>query len=177
MPRSYSLWHAAALALGASAVGALVSTNIQGTRDYYDSLKTPRVAPPAWAFGPAWTLNNAASSYAALRIINLPEGTPHRAAILALEGYNWAMFPLHAPLFFGLRSPMLGALHTGSCLGTTALSAALAARTDPKAALALMPRLAWLGLATYLSVFVAQHNEDAWWDEHVRALSSELLEA
>lgn len=177
MARQYSWWHAAALALGASAIGGLVTANIKGVREYYDSLDTPDVAPPAAAFGPAWTLNNMASSWAGLRIINLPKGTPHRETILALEGFNWAMFPLHAPLFFGLRSPMLGAIHTGTCLSTTAISAILASRVDQKAALALLPRLGWLSLATYLSVFVALENEDNWWRDNVRAVAQELLES
>lgn len=176
MARSYSWWHAAALAVGASALGGYISTRNTGTREYYNALKTPEVAPPAAAFGPVWTFNNIASSYAGLRIINLPEGTPHRDTILALEGFNWAMFPLHAPLFFGLQSPMLGAIHTTSCLATTALSATLASRIDRKAALALLPRLSWLGLATYLSVFIAQQNEDLWWQQHVRDLVLEHIE-
>lgn len=159
MQKRYKWWHAAALAVGANAVGAL-SAIPQDSKAIYEGWVRPTFAPPPWAFGPAWTLNNITSAYAGLRIINLPEDTPHRSTILALEGFNWAMYPLNSPLFFGLKSPVLGATHTALCFGTTAVSAALTARTDKKAAAALLPRLAWLGLATALGVSIAIDNPD-----------------
>ena len=158
-PPRYRWWHAAAVGLGANAVSA-AAAGFNGDEAYYDRLETPPGSPPGWAFAPAWAVNNLTTLWSNLRVANLPVGTPGRRTALALEGASWGLFASFTGLYFGLRSPVLGAVNTAAGLAATAASVAVTARLDRRAAWALAPRLAWLGLATYVSVGTALRNPD-----------------
>ena len=155
----YRWWHAAALGVAANAAGALPS-GYNGDASFYDDLDTPPGAPPAWVFAPAWAFNNATTLWSNLRIANLPPGTPGRATVLVLEGVDWALFASFAALFFGLRSPVLGAAVTVASLGATAGSVVVTAGLDRRAAWALSPRLLWLAYASYIATVTAARNRD-----------------
>lgn len=157
--KSYDWRHAAAVGFLANAVSA-APFGYNGDEQFYNDLKTPPGSPPDWAFAPAWAFNNLTTLWSNLQVANLPVGTPDRKAALVLEGVNWGLFASFTGLYFGLRSPVLGAVNTVAGLGVTAASVALTARIDRRAAWALVPRLAWLGLATYVSVGTALRNRD-----------------
>ena len=159
LAKRYRWWHAAAVGLTANAASA-APFGYNGDEPFYNSLDTPPGSPPDWAFAPAWAFNNLTTLWSNLRIANLPTGTPGRGTALALEGVNWGLFASFSALYFGLRSPVLGAVNTVAGLGVTAASVAVTAKLDRKAAWALTPRLAWLGLATYVSVATALRNPD-----------------
>ena len=158
-PKPYKWWHAALVGLGANAISA-APAGFNGEEAFYDDFEKPAVSPPSWAFAPVWAFNNVTTLWSNLRVANLPDGTPGRRTALALEGASWGAFAAFSPLYFGLRSPVLGAADTALGLAATAASVAVTARLDKKAAWALVPRLAWLGLATYVSVEVARRNRD-----------------
>lgn len=158
--KRYRWWHAAAVGLAANAL-SVAPFGYNGDERFYNDLRKPPGAPPDWAFAPAWAFNNVTTLWSNLRVANLPKGTPGRRAALALEGASWGLFATFSGLYFGLRSPVLGAVDTAAALATTATSVAVTARLDRKAAWALAPRLAWLGLATYVAVAVALRNRDA----------------
>ena len=155
----YRWWHAAAVGLAANAVSAL-PFGYNGDEPFYNALRKPRLSPPDWAFAPAWAVNNALTLWSNLRVATLPAETPGRTTALALEGVSWGLFSAFTSLYFGLRSPVLGAADTVAGLAVTAASVAVTARLDRPAAWALVPRLAWLGLATVVSVSVARTNPD-----------------
>jgi tryptophan-rich sensory protein len=155
----YRWWHAAAVGLGANAASA-AAAGYNGDEAFYNSLETPPFSPPGWAFAPAWAVNNLSTLWSNLRVANLPVGTPGRRTALVLEGASWGLFASFTGLYFGLRSPVLGAANTVAGLATTAASVAVTSRLDKRAAWALVPRLAWLGLATYVSVETARRNPD-----------------
>ena len=155
----YRWWHAAAVGLAANAASA-APAGYNGDEPFYNELDTPPGSPPDWAFAPAWAFNNLTTLWSNLRVANLAAGTPGRRTALALEGVNWGLFASFSGLYFGLRSPVLGAVNTVAGLGFTAASVAVTAKLDGKAAWALAPRLAWLGLATYVSVGTALRNPD-----------------
>ena len=163
--KRYRWWHAAAVGLVANAASA-APAGYNGDEPFYNELDTPPGSPPDWAFAPAWAFNNLTTLWSNLRIANLPAGTPGRRTALALEGVSWGLFSSFSGLYFGLRSPVLGAVNTVAGLGVTAASVAVTAKLDRKAAWALAPRLAWLGLATYVSVATALRNRDEFvgWD-------------
>ncbi len=152
-------WLAAAVGLAANAASAL-PFGYNGDEPFYNALRKPPLSPPDWAFAPAWAVNNALTLWSNLRVANLPTATPGRRTALALEGASWGFFSAFTGLYFGLRSPVLGAADTVAGLATTAASVAVTARLDRRAAWALAPRLAWLGLATYVSVAAARMNPD-----------------
>ena len=155
----YRWWHAAAVGLAANAVSALPFGHT-GDEPFYNALRKPPLSPPDWAFAPVWAVNNVLTLWSNLRVANLPAETPGRTTALALEGASWGLFSAFTGLYFGLRSPVLGAADAVAGLAATAASIAVTARLDRKATLALLPRLAWLGLASYVSVAAARLNPD-----------------
>lgn len=152
--RRYRWWHVAAVGGAANLVGNLRRSRADD-REFYASLPTPAAAPPGFLFGPVWAINNVLTLWSNLRIANLPEDTPARRAVLTSEAASWALFAAFSPLYFGLRSPALGALDTVAGLATTTHAVVVTAKLDPPAAWALAPRLAWLALASYVSVVTA----------------------
>lgn len=145
--------------VGANLISA-APAGYNGDEAFYNKFSKPKIAPPDWMFAPVWLFNNFTTLYANLRIANLPEGTPGRKANLWLEGTGWLLFSSFSPLYFGLKSPVLGAVNTMLGLGVGTASLALASQLDKKAAWAITPRVAWLLLATYVSIATAAINKD-----------------
>lgn len=152
-------YHAAAIGIAANAVGSLPA-GFRGDQSYFDKLNTPPGSPPGWLFPPVWAFNNATTLWSNLRVANLPPDTPDRRAALTLEGISWVLFASFSGLYFGLRSPVLGAAVTLASLGCTAAGVVLTSRMDRKAAWGLTPRLAWLGYASYVAAASALTNRD-----------------
>ena len=163
--KRYRWWHAAAVGLAANAASA-APFGYNGNQSFYNDQVKPPGAPPDWAFAPAWAFNNLTTLWSNLRVANLPRSTPRRRTALALEGATWGLFASFTTLYFGLKSPVLGAANTAVGLVTTAASVGVTSTLDRKAAWALVPRLAWLGLATYVSVRVARDNPDPVFGRH-----------
>lgn len=155
----YRWWHAALVGIAANVASGLPA-GYNGDENYYASLKTPPGSPPGWAFAPAWAINNVLTLWSNLRIANMPSDTQWRTRALRAEGASWIFFAVFSALYFGLRSPVLGAVDTAAGLATTAYSVAVTRRIDRRATLALIPRLLWLTLATYVSVVTAVRSAD-----------------
>lgn len=157
--KRYRWWHAAAVGALANVASALPA-GYNGDEKYYESLRTPRGAPPGWLFAPVWAANNTLTLMSNLRIANLPSETPLRRRALVAEAANWVLFSSFSGLYFGLRSPVLGAVDTAAGLVLTGYSVGVTARLDRRAAWALMPRLLWLGFASYVSIATAVNSPD-----------------
>jgi tryptophan-rich sensory protein len=141
-------------------VASALPAGYNGDENYYESLRTPPGAPPGWVFAPVWAANNVLTLASNLRIANLPADTPLRRRGLLAEAAHWALFSSFSGVFFGLRSPILGAIDTAAGLALTGYSVGVTARLDRRAAWALVPRLAWLGFATYVSTATAVNSPD-----------------
>lgn len=153
-------WRHAALVGTLANLASALPAGYNGDEDYYASLRTPPGSPPGWLFAPAWAINNVLTLWSNLRVANLPPHTPGRHVALASEGLTWALFASFSGLYFGLRSPRLGALVTVAGLATTIHGVVTTARLDRAAAGALAPRLLWLGYASYVSVGTALRSPD-----------------
>ena len=169
--RQYRWWHAAAVGTVANVASALPA-GYNEDESYYASLRTPPGAPPGWVFAPVWAANNALTLMSNLRIANLPGGSPGRRRALAVEAANWALFCSFSGMFFGLRSPVLGAVDTAAGLVLTGYSVVGTARLDRRAAWALAPRLLWLGFASYVSITTAVNSPDRLFGYRPRSLSA-----
>ena len=111
-------------------------------------------------FAPAWAINNASVLWGNLRLLNLPEDTPHRRQLLWLQGVSWALFSSFGYVYFGKRSPILAFVWTASFYALTIVSAALSWRVDRKIALSFVTLLLWLTLATPVAAYQMVHNPD-----------------
>ena len=157
--RRYRWWHAATVG-GLANLASALPAGYNGDTGFYERLKTPPGAPPSWVFAPVWAVNNVLTLASNLRVANLPQETPGRGAALASEAVSWALFASFSGLFFGLRSPTLGAMNTVLGLAATVHGVTVTAKLDRTAGWLLVPRLAWLAYATYISVATAVRSPD-----------------
>jgi len=142
-----------------------LTEQIAGNEDYnefYNSLKQPVFAPPDWSFAPAWTLNNWLAIWGLLRVLNMPPEKAGRTEFLALQMAFGIVFVGFNPLYFGFRSPILGAIDTDIGLVLTAASeyVAVAKLKDSPTAFSQSTTLLWLVLAAATATTVAAWNED-----------------
>ncbi|MFE5941839.1 TspO/MBR family protein [Streptomyces sp. NPDC056480] len=141
-------------AYAVAAAGALASAD---AATVYTSLDVPAWAPPAWLFGPVWTVLYATIGAAAWLVWRRQAAPDRRSAItwwvvqLALN-LGWT------PLFFGLGA--YGAALIDILLLATAVSVTILffSRVSKAAALLLVPYLGWVCFATALNAAIWTAN-------------------
>jgi translocator protein len=131
---------------------------IYGSAIFYNNFRQPWFAPPDWCFAPVWLFLNLTSLWALARALNTPNPSPAKSLLLRSELLGWLLFALFSPLFFGLRSPVLGALDTALGWLVASCSCVLALRLSSFAALLIGLRWLWLSLATAVSGYIALFN-------------------
>lgn len=136
-----------ALSLTAAVVGGLGSLH---AKEFYASLTLPAWAPPAWLFGPVWTLLYLMMGVAAWMVWRskgwVAGGTALRLFVvqLALNAlWSWIFFVGHSGLWALLEILLLWGL----------IVATMAAfwRVRPLAGALLLPYIAWVSFATVLT--------------------------
>ena len=130
---------------------------ISDSRSWYDALHKPSWTPPAWLFGPAWTLLYVSMAVAAWLVWREGGWRPNRVA-LGLFLLQLLFNGLWSPLFFGLHRPGLSLVD--SILIWLALAATLVAfwRVSLPAGVLLVPYLAWVTFATALNFTIWRLN-------------------
>ena len=133
---------------------------------FYNRLTQPTFAPPDWVFAPVWTVNNVLCLWGLVRALNMPEETAGRSAILRLQALVWVSFTGFNALYFGLRSPINGAISTNIGFAATVASmyVALFRMRDTRVALSQSTILPWLILAAATANTVAAWNRDEYYD-------------
>lgn len=157
--RPFRVWHAVAVFIAANAVSVLPA-GFNGDEAFYNNFARPTVAPPDWLFAPMWLFLNITSLVALGRVANAGRDVPGRRAFLWLEGIGWVLFAVFNTLYFGLKSPILGAADTAAGLVIGLASLAISWRIDRRASALIGLRVLWLLLATFVSVWVALNNAD-----------------
>jgi benzodiazapine receptor len=132
----------------AAAVGGAATSSSVGT--WYAALQKPSFNPPAWVFGPVWTVLYLMMAIAAW-LIWLKHGIADAQLPLALFGLQLALNMAWSVLFFGLRNPGLALVDIA--LLWLAIVATLVAfwRLSPAAGALLLPYLAWVSFAAILN--------------------------
>jgi tryptophan-rich sensory protein len=143
-----------AVGFAAAALGGLASVS---AGDFYRQLARPDWAPPAWLFGPAWTVLYLLMSVAAW-LVWRDGGFRRRGLALTLFLVQLAVNALWTWLFFVWR---LGALAFGEIVLLWALilcTAIAFRRVRPMAAALLLPYLAWVTFAAALTWAIWKRN-------------------
>lgn len=156
--QSFRWWHAVLILVVANVVSFLPA-GFNGDEVFYNNFKLPSVAPPDWLFPPMWLFLNITSLVALHRVANSPSSTS-RTRFLVSEAVGWVLFAVFCTLYFGLQSPILGAVDTVFGWAVAVVSVWYSFRIDRTAATLIALRLAWLTLASYVSVYVAIYNSD-----------------
>lgn len=123
---------------------------------FYASLDRPVWAPPAWLFGPVWTLLYLLMGIAACRVrLGV---SPERRRALSLYALQLAVNALWSWTFFEWRSG-LGALLTILVLDALVIATMLRFQSSGALAVGLLgPYLGWILFATALTIACWQRN-------------------
>lgn len=156
--QAFRWWHAFLIFVVVNLVSALPA-GFSGDQAFYNSFKLPSLAPPDWLFPPMWLFLNITSLVALYRVANFP-GSERRTRFLVAEAVGWVLFGIFATLYFWLHSPILAAIDTVLYAVLTLVSLLSCLSLDRIAALLIAPRMAWLALASYVSVYGALYNAD-----------------
>lgn len=155
----FKWWHGVAIFVAANAISFLPA-GFNGDQAFYNNFRLPPAAPPDWLFPPVWFALNVTSLIALSRIANRGVALRERKVFLISEAAGWVLFAAFTAVYFGLKSPVLGAADTVLGLIAAGISTAFASKLDRTAALLILPRLLWLCHATYVSVYVSVVNSD-----------------
>lgn len=144
-----------ALCYAAGALGSLFT--IQAVPTWYAGLVKPSWNPPAWVFGPAWTLLYIMMSVAAWMIWRREHSAARSRAL------HWFMLQLllnamWSPVFFGCHSPLAGLVIIVALWLAIVVTLVLFWRQSSPAAAWLVPYLAWVSFATALNFAVWKLN-------------------
>lgn len=134
------------LTFAAAAVGAIGSS---GASAFYAQLVRPAWAPPAWAFGPVWSLLYALMGVAAWLIWRLRGSSARTALILFVV--QLAANALWSWLFFAWRAGGLAFAEVVLLWLLIVATVISFKRTSSLAAALLLPYLTWVSLAAALT--------------------------
>jgi|HubBroStandDraft_5_1064220.scaffolds.fasta_scaffold313789_2 benzodiazapine receptor len=145
-------------AAGVSVV-ALIGGLMTDVGPWYESLRFPRLRPPNWLFGPAWTVIFILIAASGVVAWESAENPATRFRLLALFLINGVLNLLWSPLFFKLRRPDW-ALYELLLFWLSILVLIVAlARISSFATLLLTPYLAWVTFAGWLNWRIVQLNK------------------
>lgn len=157
----YRWWHAVAFGLAANIVSGAGTGRGVADKEFYEGMEQAPFAPPAWVFGPAWTINNVSVLWGNLRLLNLPEDTPHKRALLWLQGASWFLYSTFGYVYFRKKSTILAFVWTAAFWVLTVASLALSLKAGRKdIAASLGSLISWLTLATPVAAYQAARNPD-----------------
>ena len=142
------------LALCFAAAGTAVFVSTDG---WYAALHKPSWNPPAWLFGPAWTLLYITMAVAAW-LVWREGGWKTQGRTLGLFLLQWLLNALWTPLFFGLHRPGLAFAEIILLWLAIAATLALFWRVRKAAGVLLVPYLAWVSFAAALNFTIWRLN-------------------
>lgn len=144
-----------AASFGAAAVGGIATASSVET--WYPLLHKPAWNPPAWLFGPVWTVLYALMAVAAWRAWLAREHIEARRA-LALFFVQLGLNAGWSVLFFGLREPVFAFAEVTVLWLVLAVIQWKLLLVDRPAALLWSPYLAWVTFAAVLNGAIAWLN-------------------
>jgi translocator protein len=142
------------LCFAAAAIGAVASAHAP---DFYAQLNRPAWAPPAWLFGPVWTVLYvlmALSAWMVWRGVRLEQGF----AVYALFGAQLAANALWTWLFFAWRQGQWAFVEILVLIALIVATMKVFWRIRPLAVALLAPYLAWVCFAAALTFAIWQRN-------------------
>lgn len=125
---------------------------------WYHGLRKPRLNPPDWLFGPAWTLILALWAWSGARAWTDAPDPAARTHVVILYGLNALFHLLWSPLFFKAKRPDWA---LGEVVFLWASLVAIIVGVAPFsrfAALLIVPYLLWVSFAAWLNRAIVQLN-------------------
>lgn len=139
----------------AGAIGSLAT--IPNIPSWYAALEKPALNPPNWVFGPVWSVLYVLIGVA-LALIILKSGKHSKKKAYFWFGLQLALNALWSLVFFGLHSPWLGVIVIIALVAGIVVTIREFYHINKYPAWLLVPYLAWVCFAAYLTIGVALLN-------------------
>jgi benzodiazapine receptor len=143
------------LCFAVAAAGGAVTASSVGS--WYAGLAKPSFNPPAWVFGPVWTVLYVMIAVAGWRVWCRRGEAGARAALIAW-GVQLALNLGWSFLFFGAHLIGAALLEIVVLLAAIVCTIVLCWRVDRMAGALLIPYVAWVGFATLLTAALWRLN-------------------
>ncbi|MFH0929052.1 MAG: TspO/MBR family protein [Candidatus Aenigmatarchaeota archaeon] len=136
----------------AGIIGSVFTTSSITT--WYVGLEKPWFTPPNWLFGPVWITLYTLMGISLFWIWQKgPSKANVRSALLAFFG-QLAINAVWSIVFFGLQAPLYALVLIVMMWALILLTITMFYKIDKKAALILIPYIAWVTVATFLNYYV-----------------------
>jgi benzodiazapine receptor len=146
------------VAVGSVVVVAVIGGLMTDVGPWYESLRFPRLRPPNWLFGPAWTLIFALTAAAGVIGWDAAPDAGARRTLIALFALNGLLNIGWSPLFFKLRRPDWAIIEVIPFWLSILALILFTAPFSRTAAGLLAPYLAWVTFASWLNWRIVQLN-------------------
>lgn len=141
--------------IGAQLIGLLGTPfTIKAIPSWYSTLDKPFFAPPNWLFAPAWTL---LYTLIGISFFLLWQQGWKKKQVMTARNYFFAQLALNgiwSPIFFGLRSPLLGLIVIIAMWIMIVLTINKMYNVSKWASYLLIPYLLWVSFATLLNATI-----------------------
>lgn len=133
----------------AGLIGTIFTTPAIPT--WYAELVRPALNPPSWVFAPVWTLLFLMMGVAFYMVWK--EGVDRKEVRVAMWVFGGQLMlnTLWSIIFFGLQNPGLALIEIVILWGAILATILFFAKVSKRAAWLLVPYLAWVSFATYLT--------------------------
>lgn len=142
------------LCFAAAAIGGIGSANAP---EFFSALNRPHWAPPAWLFGPVWTLLYAMMAVAAWLVWKTPDSSQRSRALVVFVA-QLALNTIWSWLFFAWRMGAVAFAEIIVLWLMIGLTTLLFWRLRRGAALLMLPYWAWVSFASVLCYSIWQRN-------------------
>jgi benzodiazapine receptor len=115
---------------------------------WYANLRKPRLQPPNWLFGPAWTIILGLAAWSAVIAWNAAPDPAARTTVILLFATNAVFHALWSPLFFRMRRPDWALIEVVFLWASLVALVAGLWPISHQASLLIAPYLAWVSFTT-----------------------------
>lgn len=145
---------AAAVALFLGAAGGLLTD----VGPWYRDLRKPRLNPPNWLFGPAWTIILGLAAWSAVLAWDAAATPGEQRTVVLLFAANALLHFGWSPLFFKLKRPDLALVEVAFLWASLVALVVGLAPVSATASLLIWPYLLWVSFAAWLNWQIVRLN-------------------
>lgn len=151
VPAWLGLLIALVICVGGGAISGLLSAS--GPSPWYDALEKSALTPPSWVFGVVWPVLYVLMAVAIWMVWRAPD-QPARSRALILFAVQLLVNFIWSPVFFGAGLLGLSVLIIVALIVLVIMTISAFAKVNKTAAILLLPYLAWICFAAYLSLLI-----------------------
>lgn len=125
---------------------------------WYHGLRKPKLQPPNWIFGPAWTIILGLAAWSAVLAWNAAESPNDRTIVVILFLANALFHAAWSPLFFRARRPDWALIEVAFLWGSLLALVVGLWPISKMASLLIAPYFLWVSFAAWLNAAIVRLN-------------------